>query len=72
MTTELNIQRFQPGETLVVRPGDSDDPEAQSLAGRHCRFLRYVTVTGHCQVEFRGGKTLYFRPTDLARAEAQS
>lgn len=72
METALNIHRFQPGDLLVVQPADGDDPEAQALAGRHCRLVRQLEHTGHCQVEFREGKTMYFRPTDLVRAEVRS
>ena len=64
------LSRFQPGDVLIVQPGDEDDPEAQATQGLECTFIRYVEFTGHCVVRFDGkARPMYFRPSDLKRKE---
>lgn len=67
-SNETILNRFQPGEILIIQPADTDDPEANQLAGQPCVFQRYVPHTGHAVVtcEACGGR-VYLRPQDLRR-----
>ena len=63
---------FAPGETLIMKPQDADDPEALAHAGECCRFLRYAhgaVGSVYVFVQFaREGRPFCFRQADVRRA----
>ena len=64
--------KFTIGSILIVRPEDSDDPEANAMEGRRCRLLRYQDTSAGGEIAFvqfsTQGRAIAFRPDDLELA----
>jgi len=68
--------RFRSGQILQVVPSDSDDPTANEMAGRRCRFVRYADAPGklarYAVVQFSTrSHNVYMREGDLQPLDAE-
>lgn len=67
---------FAKGDALIVRPSDSDDPDAIAHAGESCTFVRRLDAPGglsiYARVQFVGDpKERVLRMQDLIREDAK-
>lgn len=62
--------KFKPGDMLIVKPEDADDPEANRRAGQRCRYASSFSgpIHEYCYVQFSTqGRLVAIRQQDLVK-----
>lgn len=64
---------FKTGDILVVKPHDTNDPDANAQQGKRCEFQRYSAISKeYIVVKFSTkGKPMTFRAADFEKANEE-